>query len=122
MRNMSIGNKLFGGFGALFLALLVVGIGGWRSAGRLNDRVVELANVSGRAMQLAGEARYLAATLNARQRRVVILAAKGDMAGLQAESEALESETRGRWSTGSIRSPASPRATACTRPRSTPGA
>jgi len=94
MRHMSIGNKLFGGFGALFLALLVVGIGGWRSAGRLNDRVVELANVSGRAMQLAGEARYLASTLNARQRRVVILAAKGDMAGLQAESDALESDAR----------------------------
>ena len=53
--SLSIDKKLFGGFGALFLAFLTLALGAWILSGRLNDRVDELANVSGRSLQLAGE-------------------------------------------------------------------
>jgi hypothetical protein len=51
--SLSIDKKLFGGFGALFLAFITLALGAWILSGRLNDRVSELANVSGRSLQLA---------------------------------------------------------------------
>jgi len=90
MKNLSIGKKLFIGFGALFFAFLVVAIGGWQATSRLNSRISDLANVSGRSMQLAGEARYLAASLKADQGRVVILSAKQEMASLKGQAQSLE--------------------------------
>ncbi|HZT78415.1 MAG TPA: methyl-accepting chemotaxis protein [Vicinamibacterales bacterium] len=86
--------KLFGGFGALFVAFLALALGARILAGRLNDRVAELANVSGRSMQLAGDVQYLAADLKASQRQVIILAAKQQMNTLHDQVRALEADTR----------------------------
>ena len=65
MNDLSMDKKLFGGFGALLLAFLARALGAGILSGRLNDRVSELANVSGRSMQLAGDAQYLAADIKA---------------------------------------------------------
>src|SRR5215471_13498523 len=92
--NLIMDKKLFAGFGALFLAFLALALGARILAGRLNDRVAELANVSGRSMQLAGEAQYLAADIKASQRQVIILAAKQQMNALHDQVRALESDTR----------------------------
>ncbi len=88
--SLSIDKKLFGGFGAFFVAFLSLALGAWILSGRLNDRVSELANVSGRSMQLAGEVQYLAANLKADQRQVIILAAKGEMNSLRDQARALD--------------------------------
>src|SRR5436190_9767566 len=88
--DLSIDKKLFGGFGALFLAFLSLAFGAWILSGRLNDRVSELANVSGRSMQLAGEVQYLAANIKADQRQVIILAAKQEMSALKTQAGALD--------------------------------
>jgi methyl-accepting chemotaxis protein len=92
--NLSIDKKLFGGFGALFLAFLSLALGAWILSGRLNDRVSELANVSGRSLQLAGEVQYLASNIKADQRQVIILAAKQESNALKDQVRALESETQ----------------------------
>ena len=90
----SIDKKLFGGFGALFVAFLALALGAWILSGRLNDRVSELANVSGRSMQLAGEVQYLAANLKADQRQVIILAAKQEMNALRDQARALDADVQ----------------------------
>jgi len=90
---LSLDKKLFGGFGALFLAFLALALGARILAGRLNDRVAELANVSGRSMQLAGEVQYLAADIKASQRQVIILAAKQQLNALHDQVRALEGDT-----------------------------
>jgi methyl-accepting chemotaxis protein len=90
----SIDKKLFGGFGALFVAFLALALGAWILSGRLNDRVSELANVSGRSMQLAGEVQYLAANLKADQRQVIILAAKQEMGALGDQARALDADAQ----------------------------
>ncbi len=92
--NLSIDKKLFGGFGALFLAFLSLALGAWVLSGRLNDRVSELANVSGRSLQLAGEVQYLSANIKADQRQVIILAAKQETNSLKDQVRALESDTQ----------------------------
>src|SRR6478736_4035825 len=92
--NLSIDKKLFGGFGALFLAFLALALGAWILSGRLNDRVSELANVSGRSMQLAGEAQYLAADIKAAQRQMIILAAKQQMSQLKDQATAVETNAQ----------------------------
>jgi methyl-accepting chemotaxis protein len=92
--NLSMDRKLFGGFGALFVTFLALALGARILAGRLNDRVAELANVSGRSMQLAGEVQYLAADIKASQRQVIILAAKQQMNALHDQVRALEGDTR----------------------------
>jgi methyl-accepting chemotaxis protein len=92
--NLSIDKKLFGGFGALFLAFLSLALGAWILSGRLNDRVSELANVSGRSLQLAGEVQYLASNIKADQRQVIILAAKQESNALKDQVRALESEAQ----------------------------
>jgi methyl-accepting chemotaxis protein len=91
---LSIDRKLFGGFGALFLAFLSLALGAWILSGRLNDRVSELANVSGRSLQLAGEVQYLAANIKADQRQVIILAAKQEMNALRDQVRALEADAQ----------------------------
>src|SRR5262247_1881176 len=88
--SLSIDKKLFGGFGALILAFITLALGAWILSGRLNDRVSELANVSGRSMQLAGDAQYLAADIKAAQRQMIILAAKQQMAQLKDQATAVE--------------------------------
>src|SRR5499427_3985042 len=92
--NLSIDKKLFGGFGALFLAFLSLALGAWILSGRLNDRVSELANVSGRSLQLAGEVQYLAANIKADQRQVIILAAKQETNALKDQVRTLENDTQ----------------------------
>src|SRR5215469_3754888 len=92
--NLSIDKKLFGGFGALFVAFLTLALGAWILSGRLNDRVSELANVSGRSLQLAGEVKYLAANIKADQRQVIILAAKQETGSLREQVRAVESDTQ----------------------------
>src|SRR3954463_3873071 len=91
---LSIDKKLFGGFGALFLAFLSLALGAWILSGRLNDRVSELANVSGRSLQLAGEVQYLASNIKADQRQVIILAAKQETNALKDQVRALEGDTQ----------------------------
>src|SRR5258708_29929465 len=93
--SLSIDKKLFGGFGAFFAAFLSLALGAWILSGRLNDRVSELANVSGRSMQLAGEVQYLAANIKADQRQVIILAAKQEMNTLKSQASALETDAQG---------------------------
>jgi len=92
--NLSIDKKLFGGFGALFLAFLSLALGAWILSGRLNDRVSELANVSGRSLQLAGEVQYLAANIKADQRQFIILAAKQETSALKDQVRALENDAQ----------------------------
>jgi len=92
--NLSIDKKLFGGFGALFLAFLSLALGAWILSGRLNDRVSELANVSGRSLQLAGEVQYLAANIKADQRQVIILAAKQESNALKDQVRTLENDAQ----------------------------
>src|SRR5215510_8177108 len=92
--SLSIDKKLFGGFGALFLAFITLALGAWILSGRLNDRVSELANVSGRSMQLAGDAQYLAADIKAAQRQMIILAAKQQMSPLKDQATAVETNAR----------------------------
>src|SRR5258706_206475 len=92
--SLSIDKKLFGGFGALFLAFLTMALGAWVLSGRLNDRVSELANVSGRSLQLAGDVQYLAANIKAGQRQVIILSAKQDMNGLKEQARSVESDAQ----------------------------
>src|SRR5256885_5261077 len=90
--SLSIDKKLFGGFGALFLAFITMALGAWVLSGRLNDRVSELANVSGRSVQLAGDVQYLAANIKAGQRQAIILSAKQDMSGLKDQARSVESD------------------------------
>ena len=90
--SLSIDKKLFGGFGALFVAFLSLALGAWILSSRMNDRVSELANVSGRSMQLAGDVRYLAANLKADQRQVIILAAKQEMTELHNQARLLDTD------------------------------
>src|SRR5258708_29443016 len=92
--SLSIDKKLFGGFGAFFAAFLSLALGAWILSGRLNDRVSELANVSGRSLQLAGEVQYLAANIKADQRQVIILAAKQEMNALRDQTRALEAHAQ----------------------------
>jgi methyl-accepting chemotaxis protein len=92
--SLSIDKKLFGGFGALFLAFLSLALGAWILSGRLNDRVTELANVSGRSLQLAGDVQYLASNIKADQRQVIILAAKQETNALKDQVRGLESEAQ----------------------------
>jgi methyl-accepting chemotaxis protein/methyl-accepting chemotaxis protein-1 (serine sensor receptor) len=92
--SLSIDKKLFGGFGALFLAFITLALGAWILSGRLNDRVSELANVSGRSLQLAGDVQYLAANIKAEQRQVIILSAKQDMNGLKDQARSVESDAQ----------------------------
>src|SRR5215813_6577563 len=92
--NLSIDKKLFGGFGALFLAFITLALGAWILSGRLNDRVSELTNVSGRSLQLAGEVQYLAANIKAGQRQVIILSAKQDMNGLKDQARLVETDAQ----------------------------
>jgi methyl-accepting chemotaxis protein/methyl-accepting chemotaxis protein-1 (serine sensor receptor) len=94
MDNLSLDKKLFGGFGTLLLAFLALALGAWILSGRLNDRVSELANVSGRSMQLAGDAQYLAADIKAAQRQMIILAAKQQMSQLKDQATAVETNAR----------------------------
>src|SRR5215470_13927526 len=91
---LSIDKKLFGGFGALFLAFLTLALGAWILSGRLNDRVSELANVSGKSLQLAGEVKYLAANIKADQRQVIILAAKQETGSLKEQVRVLEADAQ----------------------------
>ena len=92
--SLSIDKKLFGGFGALFLAFITLALGAWILSGRLNDRVSELANVSGRSLQLAGDVQYLAANIKAGQRQVIILSAKQDMNGLKDQARLVETDAQ----------------------------
>src|SRR5215813_13416869 len=94
MSRLSIDKKLFGGFGALFLAFITLALGAWILSGRLNDRVSELANVSGRSLQLAGDVQYLAANIKAGQRQVIILSAKQDMNALKEQARLVETDAQ----------------------------
>src|SRR5215813_13117069 len=94
MSRLSIDKKLFGGFGALFLAFITLALGAWVLSVRLNDRVSKLTNVSGRSLQLAGDVQYLAANIKAGQRQVIILSAKQDMNALKEQARLVETDAR----------------------------
>ena len=56
--------------------------------------MTELANVSGRSLQLAGDVQYLASNIKADQRQVIILAAKQETNALKDQVRGLESEAQ----------------------------
>jgi methyl-accepting chemotaxis protein/methyl-accepting chemotaxis protein-1 (serine sensor receptor) len=81
-----IGRKLFAGFGSMVLTAVAMGLTGLWAASTLNGGIDQLASVSGRALQLAGDVRFLVADLKARERLVVIAAAKQDKTVMAAET------------------------------------
>jgi len=88
-RSWTLGQKLVLSFAGMAALAAMVGITGWWSGSALNGGVERLAGVSGRAMQLAGEIRFLVADLQARERLVVIASAKQDAAVMKAEVDAI---------------------------------
>jgi methyl-accepting chemotaxis protein len=88
-RSWTLGQKLILSFAGMAVMAIIVGLTGWWAGSALNGGVERLAGVSGRAMQLAGEIRFLVADLQARERLVVIAAAKQDAAVMKAEVEAI---------------------------------
>ncbi len=88
-RSGTLGQKLVLSFAGMAALAVIVGITGWWSGRALNGGVERLAGVSGRAMQLAGEIRFLVADLQARERLVVIAAAKQDTPVMTAEVDAI---------------------------------
>jgi methyl-accepting chemotaxis protein len=86
MRQWSIGRKLFVGFSGIVLTAIVTGVVALWAASSLNSQVDRLAGVSGRSLQLADEVRFLVSELKARERLVVIAAARQDKAVLDTES------------------------------------
>jgi hypothetical protein len=78
MQHWTIGRKLIASFAGMALTIAVVGVTGWWSGSALNASIERLAGVSGQAMELAGEIRFLVSDLQARERLVVIAAAKQD--------------------------------------------
>jgi methyl-accepting chemotaxis protein/methyl-accepting chemotaxis protein-1 (serine sensor receptor) len=92
MRHWRISRKLFTGFGSLVLTAIAMGSTGLWASSTLNARIDRLAAVSGRALQLAGDIRFLVADLKARERLVVIAAAKQDTAVMASETAAVDRE------------------------------
>jgi methyl-accepting chemotaxis protein len=91
----TIGQKLILSFGGMALTVAVVDVTGWWAGRALNSGIDRLAGVSGQAMQLAGEIRFLVSDLQARERLVVIATAKGDKAVVSSELAQIdESSTR----------------------------
>src|SRR5215831_17831605 len=92
--NLSIDKKLFGSFGALFLAFVALALSAWIFSVGVDARVSELTNVSGRSLQLAGDVQYLAANIKAGQRQVIILSAKQDMNALKDQARLVENDAQ----------------------------
>jgi len=88
-RSWTLGQKLVLSFAGMAVMAAIVGGTGWWAGRALNGGVERLAGVSGRAMQLAGEIRFLVADLQARERLVVIASAKQDAAVMTAEVDAI---------------------------------
>jgi methyl-accepting chemotaxis protein len=86
MRQWSIGKKLFVGFSGIVVIALATGVVALWAASSLNGQVDRLAGVSSRSLQLAAEVRFLVADLKARERLVVIAAARQDKAVMDSES------------------------------------
>ena len=93
-RSWTLGQKLILSFAGMAVMVIVVGLTGWWAGRALNGGVERLAGVSGRAMQLAGEIRFLVADLQARERLVVIASAKQDAAVMTAEVDAIGQSAR----------------------------
>jgi CHASE3 domain sensor protein len=92
MKHWSIGKQLLVGFGSVVvMALMVGGIALW-SASALNERVDQLAGVSGQALHQAAEVRFLVADLKARERLVVVATAKQDTAVMALETQTIKEE------------------------------
>jgi hypothetical protein len=92
MKDWSIGKRLFVGFGSVaVMATVMSGLGLWATSA-LNQRVAQLAGVSGAALQQAADVRFLVADLDARERLVVIAVAKQDTAVVTAETSIIQQE------------------------------
>jgi methyl-accepting chemotaxis protein len=90
----SIDKTLFAAFGTLVaLALAVDALGLWATSA-LNERVDQLARVSGRALQLAGDIRYTIADIKARERLIVIAAAKQDLPLMTSEAARIDTDAQ----------------------------
>jgi methyl-accepting chemotaxis protein len=90
VRNRSISKKLFAGFASIVLTAVVMDMTALWAANTLNRHVDQLAGVSGRTLQLAADVRFLVADLKARERLVVIAAAKQDVSVMQAEASQIK--------------------------------
>ena len=86
----TVGQKLIASFAGMAATIAIVGVTGWWSGSDLNQGVERLAGVSGQAMALAGDIRFLVADLQARERLVVIAAAKNDAAVMKTELAAID--------------------------------
>ena len=71
---------------------MLVGAIAWWAASALNTRVDQLAAVSGYALEQAADVRFLVADLKARERLVVIAAAKQDKTVMTAEVQAIKED------------------------------
>jgi methyl-accepting chemotaxis protein/methyl-accepting chemotaxis protein-1 (serine sensor receptor) len=86
MRQWSIGKKLLAGFSGIVLTAIVTGVVALWAANTLNSQVDRLVGISGRSLQLAAEVRFLVADLKARERLVVIAAAKQEKTVMESET------------------------------------
>ncbi len=86
MKAWSIDKKLFAGFGSVVITAMAMGVIALWAASTLNRHVDQLAGVSGPALQLADDIRFLVTDLKARERLVVIATAKQDKDVMAAET------------------------------------
>jgi methyl-accepting chemotaxis protein len=91
MARWTIDKKLYAAFFSVILTTLGVGGAGLWAANALNQSVDQLASVSGRDLQLSGDVRFFVADIKARERLVVIAAAKQETAVMSAEVSQIES-------------------------------
>src|SRR6185436_18466303 len=80
--------------GTIIAVALVVDVLGLWATSTLNRRVDQLAGVSGRALQLAGDIRYVVSDIKARERLIVIASAKQELALMTAESGRIDGDAR----------------------------
>jgi len=89
-----IDRKLYVAFFSVVAATLGVGGAALWATNALNRSVDQLAAVSGRALQLAGDVRFYVADIKARERLVVIAAAKQEISVMRAEVAQIEAASR----------------------------
>ncbi len=90
----AIDKTLFAAFGSIVAVAITIGVLALWATGALNSRVDQLAGRSGRALQLAGDIRYAVADITARERLIVVAAAKQDVPLMKSEVEQIDRDVR----------------------------
>jgi methyl-accepting chemotaxis protein/methyl-accepting chemotaxis protein-1 (serine sensor receptor) len=91
MRQWSINKQLLAGFSGIALAVVVTGVVALWAASTLNGQVDRLAGISSRSLELSADVRFLVADLKARERLVVIAAARQDKKVMDDEAAQISS-------------------------------